>query len=97
MCIHPIFFIGIVQEMSEAASGLKMQHITFFVYFVLGLILGFLLRHLFGILNVRKKLREKKLRSELETLDKRAARLEEENRKLKAELMNRDKEPRPGI
>ncbi len=89
MYIYLISLTGIAQVTPEAASGLKMQHVTFIVYFVLGLILGFLLRHLFGILNVRKKLREKKLRSELETLDKRATRLEEENRKLKAELMNR--------
>ena len=85
MSISIICIAAIVQQ-PQAGTGSKIQFITFLVYFILGLILGYLIRHLFGILNIPRKLREKKLHSDLQELEKRISTLEEENAALKAEL-----------
>ncbi len=61
----------------------KIQFVTYLVYLILGFILGFLIRHLFSKLSISRKLRDKKLNEELETLRRRAADLEEENKRLR--------------
>jgi cell division protein FtsB len=63
----------------------KIQFVTYLVYLILGFILGFLIRHLFGKLNISKKLRDRKLTEEIEALRKRASDLEEENKRLRNE------------